>query len=147
VLIAAYIVPAIFISLQLTGNPIPQLGLGSTMSGTDISLLAKLDQVVVDLGFGKYTTTTAGSTLNMFVYTMSLMIGTAGLPHVIMRFFTVPTVAAARSSAGWALVFIALLYTTAPAVAAMAKMNLIRTITPGVVMQNTDPYAADSQIK
>jgi cation/acetate symporter len=147
VLIAAYIVPAIFISLQLTGNPIPQLGLGSTMSGTDVSLLAKLDQVVVDLGFGKYTTTTAGSTLNMFVYTMSLMIGTAGLPHVIMRFFTVPTVAAARSSAGWALVFIALLYTTAPAVAAMAKMNLIRTITPGVVMQNTDPYAADSQIK
>ncbi|PKO38522.1 MAG: cation acetate symporter, partial [Betaproteobacteria bacterium HGW-Betaproteobacteria-6] len=92
VLIAAYIVPAIFISLQLTGNPIPQLGLGSTMSGTDVSLLAKLDQVVVDLGFGKYTTTTAGSTLNMFVYTMSLMIGTAGLPHVIMRFFTVPTV-------------------------------------------------------
>lgn len=147
VLIAAYIVPAIFISLQLTGNPIPQLGLGSTMSGTDVSLLAKLDKVVVELGFGQYTTTTAGSTLNMFVYTMSLMIGTAGLPHVIMRFFTVPTVAAARSSAGWALVFIALLYTTAPAVAAMAKMNLLRTVTPGLVMQNTDPYAADAQIK
>ena len=147
VLIAAYIVPAIFISLQLTGNPIPQLGLGSNIAGTDVSLLQKLDEVVVELGFGKYTTTTAGSTLNMFVYTMSLMIGTAGLPHVIMRFFTVPTVAAARSSAGWALVFIALLYTTAPAVAAMAKMNLIRTVTPGVVLQNADPYAADSQIE
>ncbi|MBK9019259.1 MAG: cation acetate symporter [Sulfuritalea sp.] len=147
VLIAAYIIPAIFISVQLTGNPIPQLGLGSNIVGQDISLLARLDTVVTDLGFGKYTTTTAGSTLNMFVYTMSLMIGTAGLPHVIMRFFTVPTVAAARSSAGWALVFIALLYTTAPAVAAMAKTNLIRTITPGVVMQGTTPYAADAQIK
>jgi len=147
VLILAYTVPAIFISLQLTGNPIPQLGLGSNMVGTDLTLLQKLDQVVVDLGFGQYTTTTAGSTLNMFVYTMSLMIGTAGLPHVIMRFFTVPKVEDARYSAGWALVFIAILYTTAPAVAAMAKMNLIRTVTPGVVMQNTDPYAADSQIK
>ena len=147
VLIAAYIIPAVFISIQLTGNPIPQLGLGSNLTGQDISLLAKLDTVVTDLGFGKYTTTTAGSTLNMFVYTMSLMIGTAGLPHVIMRFFTVPTVKDARSSAGWALVFIALLYTTAPAVAAMAKTNLIRTITPGVVMQGTTPYAADAQIK
>jgi len=147
VLIAAYIIPAVFISLQLTGNPIPQLGLGSNLTGQDVSLLSKLDMVVTDLGFGKYTTTTAGSTLNMFVYTMSLMIGTAGLPHVIMRFFTVPTVKDARSSAGWALVFIALLYTTAPAVAAMAKTNLIRTITPGVVMQNADPYAADSQIQ
>ncbi|PKO88205.1 MAG: cation acetate symporter [Betaproteobacteria bacterium HGW-Betaproteobacteria-10] len=147
VLILAYTVPAIFISLQLTGNPIPQLGLGSNMTGTDVSLLAKLDQVVVDLGFGQYTTTTAGSKLNMFVYTLSLMIGTAGLPHVIMRFFTVPKVSDARISAGWALIFIAILYTTAPAVAAMAKMNLIRTVTPGVVMQNTDPYAADSQLK
>ncbi|MCF8149332.1 MAG: cation acetate symporter [Burkholderiaceae bacterium] len=147
VLILAYIIPAIFISIQLTGNPIPQLGLGSNLIGQDISMLSKLDSVVTDLGFGKYTTTTAGSTLNMFVYTMSLMIGTAGLPHVIMRFFTVPSVAAARSSAGWALVFIAILYTTAPAVAAMAKTNLIRTITPGVVMQSADPYAADSQIQ
>ncbi len=147
VLILAYTVPAVFISLQLTGNPLPQLGLGGNMVGTDVSLLSKLDQVVTDLGFGKYTTSTAGSTLNMFVYTMSLMIGTAGLPHVIMRFFTVPTVKDARSSAGWALVFIAILYTTAPAVAAMAKMNLIRTVTPGVVMQNTDPYTADAQIK
>ncbi len=147
VLIFAYTVPAIFISLQLTGNPIPQLGLGSNLAGSDISLLQKLDTIVVDLGFGQYTTSTAGSTLNMFVYTLSLMIGTAGLPHVIMRFFTVPTVAAARSSAGWALVFIAILYTTAPAVGAMAKMNLLRTMTPGVVMQNADPYAHDSQIK
>ncbi len=147
VLIFAYTIPAIFISMQLTGNPIPQLGLGSSLSGQDISLLAKLDQVVTELGFGRYTTTTAGSTLNMFVYTFSLMIGTAGLPHVIMRFFTVPTVAAARSSAGWALVFIAILYTTAPAVAAMAKTNLIRTITPGVVLQNADIYGSDSAIK
>ena len=147
VLILAYTVPAIFISLQLTGNPIPQLGLGSNMVGTDVTLLQKLDQVVFDLGFGKYTTTTAGSTLNMFVYTLSLMIGTAGLPHVIMRFFTVPKVEDARYSAGWALVFIAILYTTAPAVAAMAKMNLIRTVTPGVVMQGVDPYTAESQIK
>jgi len=146
VLIAAYIIPAIFISIQLTGNPIPQLGLGSSLVGQDISLLQRLDKVVTELGFPNYTTSDAGGMLNMFVYTMSLMIGTAGLPHVIMRFFTVPTVAAARSSAGWALVFIALLYTTAPAVAAMAKTNLIRTITPGVVMGNADPYAADSQI-
>ncbi len=147
VLIFAYTIPAIFISMQLTGNPIPQLGLGSNIVGQDISLLAKVDQVVTDLGFGKYTTTTAGSTLNMFVYTLSLMIGTAGLPHVIMRFFTVPSVKAARSSAGWALVFIAILYTTAPAVAAMAKTNLLRTINPGVVMQNVDPYHLDAAIK
>ncbi len=147
VLIFAYTVPAIFISLQLTGNPIPQLGLGSSLVGQDISLLQKLDMITTELGFGQYTTTTAGSTLNMFVYTLSLMIGTAGLPHVIMRFFTVPTVAAARSSAGWALVFIAILYTTAPAVGAMAKTNLIRTITPGVVMENADVYAKDNAIQ
>ena len=146
VLISAYIIPAIFISIQLTGNPIPQLGLGSNIVGQDVSLLHKLDLVVSDLGFANYTTSDAGGMLNMFVYTMSLMIGTAGLPHVIMRFFTVPTVAAARSSAGWALIFIGLLYTTAPAVAAMAKTNLLRTITPGVVMGNADPYAADSQL-
>jgi cation/acetate symporter len=147
VLIVAYTVPAVFISLQLTGNPIPQLGLGSNLAGQDVSLLSKLDQVVTELGFGKYTTSLPGSTLNMFMYTMSLMIGTAGLPHVIMRFFTVPSVKDARSSAGWALVFIAILYTTAPAVAAMAKTNLIRTITPGVVMQNADPFGAESAIK
>jgi cation/acetate symporter len=135
VLILAYTVPAMFISLQLTGNPIPQLGLGSNISGTDISLLQKLDQVVTDLGFGQYTTSVPGSTLNMFVYTMSLMIGTAGLPHVIMRFFTVAKVSDARSSAGWALVFIAILYTTAPAVGAMAKLNLHGTVNTAVGLQ------------
>ena len=128
VLIFAYTIPAIFISLSLTGNPIPQLGLGSTMSGTDVFLLDRLDQVLRDLGFTDYTTMVRGSSLNMIVYTMSLMIGTAGLPHVIIRFFTVPKVRDARSSAGWALVFIAILYTTAPAVAAMARLNLIETI-------------------
>ncbi|MCK6405806.1 MAG: cation acetate symporter [Rhodocyclaceae bacterium] len=146
VLICAYIVPAVFISLNLTGNPIPQLGLGSTMSGSDIALLTRLDTVVTELGFGKYTTTTAGSTLNMFVYTMSLMIGTAGLPHVIMRFFTVPKVADARSSAGWALIFIALLYTTAPAVAAMAKYNLHATVNTAVA-KGGDLYAPEASIK
>ncbi len=146
VLILAYTVPAIFISLQLTGIPLPQLGLGGDYAGTDVSLLAKLDQVVTDLGFGKYTTTTAGSTLNMFVYTLSLMIGTAGLPHVIMRFFTVPKVKDARSSAGWALVFIAILYTTAPAVAAMAKLNLHGTVNTAVATGG-DLYAPEASIK
>ena len=120
VLILAYTIPAIFISLQLTGNPLPQIGLGSTIQGTDVYLLDRLDQVVTELGFSEYTTQVRGDTLNMFVYTMSLMIGTAGLPHVIIRFFTVPKVRDARTSAGWALVFIAILYTTAPAVSAMA---------------------------
>ena len=147
VLIIAYTVPAVFISLQLTGNPLPQLGLGSDMAGTSVPLLTKLDHVVQELGFDKYTTAVPGSKLNMFLYTLSLMIGTAGLPHVIMRFFTVPSVKDARASAGWALVFIALLYTVAPAVAAMAKMNLIRTINPGIVMQNADPYGPDAAIK
>jgi len=128
VLIFAYTIPAIFISMQLTGVPIPQLGLGSTMSGSEVYLLDRLDQVLTDLGFAQYTTQARLSYLNMFVYTMSLMIGTAGLPHVIIRFFTVPKVKDARSSAGWALVFIAILYTTAPAVAAMARLNLVETI-------------------
>ncbi len=132
VLIFAYTVPAVFISLQLTDNPIPQLGLGGELAdGTP--LLAKLDQVVKDLGFGEYTTSVMGSKLNMFAYTLSLMIGTAGLPHVIIRFFTVPKVSDARLSAGWALVFIAILYTTAPAVAAMARLNLSETIQPGKI--------------
>ena len=130
VLIFAYTIPAIFISLNLTGNPLPQLGLGSTMAGTDTYLLDRLDQVVSELGFAEYTTQVQISYFNMFVYTMSLMIGTAGLPHVIIRFFTVPKVADARTSAGWALVFIAILYTTAPAVAAMARLNLMTTIEP-----------------
>ena len=129
VLIFAYTIPAIFISLNLTGNPFPQLGLGSTLAdGTYV--LDKLNQTVTELGFAEYTTSTRGSTLNMFVYTLSLMIGTAGLPHVIIRFFTVPSVKDARRSAGWALVFIAILYTTAPAVAAMARLNLMDTIEP-----------------
>jgi cation/acetate symporter len=131
VLIFAYTIPAVFISFQLTGNPIPQLGLGSTLSdGSGVYLLDKLDLVVTELGFKEYTTDNMGSYVNMFAYTLSLMVGTAGLPHVIMRFFTVPSVQAARSSAGYALVFIALLYTVAPAVGAMARLNLMNTIEP-----------------
>ncbi|MFT5593068.1 MAG: cation/acetate symporter [Oceanicoccus sp.] len=130
ILILAYTIPAIFISLSLTGNPIPQLGFGSTLSGSDVYLLDRLDQVVTELGFAEYTTNVRLSTVNMFAYTLSLMIGTAGLPHVIIRFFTVPKVKDARSSAGWALVFIAILYTTAPAVAGMARLNLMNTIEP-----------------
>jgi cation/acetate symporter len=128
VLILAYTIPAIFISLNLTGNPIPQLGLGSTMIGSDVYLLDRLDQVVSELGFAEYTTHARLSTVNMFAYTMSLMIGTAGLPHVIIRFFTVPKVKDARASAFWALLFISILYTTAPAVAGMARLNMINTI-------------------
>ncbi len=127
IMIIAYTIPAIFISFMLTGNPIPQLGLGGTLEDGS-HLLDKLDQIITDLGFKEYTTNARLSLFNMFFYTLSLMIGTAGLPHVIMRFFTVPSVKAARSSAGWALVFIAILYTTAPAVAAMARLNLITTI-------------------
>lgn len=130
VLITAYTIPAIFISIQLTGNPVPQLGLGSTLIGENVYLLDKLDQIVTDLGFSEYTTGPRLSTLNMTFYTMSLMIGTAGLPHVIIRFFTVPSVKDARTSAGWALVFIAILYTTAPAIAGMARLNLMTTIEP-----------------
>jgi len=130
VLILAYTIPAVFISLSLTGNPLPQLGFGSTLSGSDVYLLDKLDQVVTELGFAEYTTSVRLNTVNMFAYTLSLMIGTAGLPHVIIRFFTVPKVKDARSSAGWALVFIAILYTTAPAVAGMARLNLMNTIEP-----------------
>ncbi len=129
VLIFAYTVPAIFISLHLTGTALPQLGLGSHMVGSDMFLLDKLDKTLVDLGFGAYTVQ-KGNTLNIFLYTLSLMIGTAGLPHVITRFFTVPKVKDARSSVGWSLVFIAILYTTAPAVGAMARLNLMETIHP-----------------
>ncbi|MDD3448356.1 MAG: cation acetate symporter [Gammaproteobacteria bacterium] len=133
VLIFAYTVPAIFISLNLTDNPIPQLGLGSAMAdGSGVHLLDKLDQVLVELGFNQYTAQ-KGETLNIFLLTLSLMIGTAGLPHVIIRFFTVPKVRDARASAGWALVFIALLYTTAPAVGAMAILNFVNTVQTGEV--------------
>ena len=131
VLIFAYTVPAVFISLQLTGTPLPQLGLGGTLAdGT--YLLDKLDMILQDLGFAAYTAQKTG-TLNMVLYTLALMIGTAGLPHVIMRFFTVPRVTDARKSAGWALFFIALLYTVAPAVGAMSFYNLINTIQTGPV--------------
>ena len=134
VLIIAYTVPAIFISLQLTGSALPQLGLigGYAPSGGEVTMLAKLDSVVTELGFKAYTSDSANM-FNMFLFTMSLMIGTAGLPHVIIRFFTVPKVADARSSAGWSLVFIALLYTVAPAVGSMARLNLTTTFWPGAV--------------
>ena len=129
VLIVAYTIPAVFISLNLTGNPIPPLGLFSNETASGMPLLQKLDLLVTDLGFTAYTADIPNK-LNMFLFTLSLMIGTAGLPHVIIRFFTVPKVSDARSSAGWALVFIALLYTTAPAVGSMALINLIDTIYP-----------------
>ncbi|MBN2631465.1 MAG: cation acetate symporter [Rhodobacteraceae bacterium] len=132
VLIIAYTIPAIFISLNLTGSFLPQLGLigGYAPQGGDVAVLAKLDSLVTELGFTAYTADT-NNMFNMILFTMSLMIGTAGLPHVIVRFFTVPRVADARSSAGWALVFIALLYTVAPAVGAMARLNLTTTFWPG----------------
>ena len=129
VLMIAYIVPAIFISLQLTGNPVPQLGMFGTDVASGTPILQKLDMLVTDLGFDQYTADVPNK-LNMFLLTMSLMIGTAGLPHVIIRFFTVPKVSDARTSAGWTLIFIALLYTTAPAVGSMARMNIINTIYP-----------------
>ena len=137
VLIIAYTIPALFISLQLTGNVLPQLGLiGSyAPSGGDVAFLAKLDAVVTELGFKAYTAESSNM-FNMFLFTMSLMIGTAGLPHVIIRFFTVPKVADARSSAGWALVFIALLYTVAPAVGSMARLNLTTTMWPNAITGN-----------
>ncbi|WP_342070913.1 sodium:solute symporter family protein [Yoonia algicola] len=133
VLILAYTIPAVFISLQLTGNPIPGLGLfGQTTASAgegSVYLLQKLDQIVTELGFASYTAAHM-DTLNMVLFTLSLMIGTAGLPHVIMRFFTVPKVSDARWSAGWALVFIALLYLTAPAVGAMARLNITNLMWP-----------------
>ncbi len=137
VLIIAYTIPALFISLNLTGNILPQLGLiGSyAPSGGDVSFLAKLDSVVKELGFAAYTADTSNM-FNMFLVTMSLMIGTAGLPHVIIRFFTVPKVSDARSSAGWALVFIALLYTVAPAVGSMARLNITTTFWPNAETGN-----------
>ena len=129
VLIIAYTIPAVFIAMQLTGNPIPMFGLFGTHVETGMPLLDRLDIVVRDLGFAEYTAD-VDNKLNMFLFTLSLMIGTAGLPHVIIRFFTVPKVADARWSAGWTLIFIALLYLTAPAVAAMARLNLVDTIYP-----------------
>jgi len=127
VLIFAFTVPAVFISLQMVGNPIPQLGFGGTMAdGT--YLLDKLNQLSVDIGFAEYTSMGMDNRINVFFITAALMFGTAGLPHVIVRFFTVPKVRDARISAGYALFFIALLYTTAPAVATFARTNLIQTV-------------------
>lgn len=139
VLIIAYTIPAIFISLQLTGNPIPPLGLFSNHIESGVPLLAKLDSVVRELGFQDYTADVSNK-LNMTLFTLSLMVGTAGLPHVIIRFFTVPKVADARWSAGWALVFIATLYLSAPAVAAMARLNLLDTIYPEGPQQGAIRY-------
>ncbi|GAB5488796.1 MAG: cation acetate symporter [Parasphingorhabdus sp.] len=128
VLIFAYMVPAFFISFLVTGNPIPQLGLGSTVNdGSGLYVLQKLDLVLQDMGFGAYTDGSK-SMIDVFCITAALMVGTAGLPHVIVRFFTVPKASDARKSAGWALIFIALLYTTAPAVGAFARINFIETV-------------------
>lgn len=141
VLMVAYIIPAIFISLNLTGNPIPQLGMFGNDVSTGMPILQKLDMLVADLGFAQYTTDVPNK-LNMFLLTMSLMIGTAGLPHVIIRFFTVPKVSDARISAGWTLIFIALLYTTAPAVGSMARLNIINTVYPQGLNQPALAYEA-----
>ncbi|MCC4272921.1 sodium:solute symporter family protein [Marinomonas communis] len=139
VLIVAYTIPAVFISLQLTDTFIPAIGLFSEHTQSGMPLLQKLDEVVRELGFRDYTAD-VDNKLNMVLFTLSLMIGTAGLPHVIIRFFTVPKVADARWSAGWALVFIALLYLTAPAVASMARLNLMTTIYPEGPTENSIAY-------
>lgn len=136
VLITAYLIPAIFISFMLTGNPIPQFGYGSQLSENGMQLLGtsggylldKLNEVQKDLGFAAYTSRGAKSMIDVFMITFALMVGTAGLPHIIIRFFTTPTIRGARASAGWALLFIAILYTTAPAVASFVKLNLIHTL-------------------
>tara|TARA_B110001452_G_scaffold227508_1_gene202462 strand:+ start:685 stop:2433 length:1749 start_codon:yes stop_codon:yes gene_type:complete len=140
VLIFAYLVPAIFISILMTGNPIPQLGFGNTLIDSSTYLLDKLDKVTVELGFTAYTQNSK-STIDIFCITAALMFGTAGLPHVIVRFFTVPKVSDARKSAGYALVFIAILYSTAPAVSAFARMNFIDSV------QETEYKSAPSWFK
>lgn len=136
VLIFAYMVPAIFISMQLTGNPVPQLGLGSTVADGTF-LLDKLDGVLSELGFAEYTSGRKGMT-DIFMITLALMVGTAGLPHVIVRFFTVPRVKDARLSAGYALVFISILYTTAPAVAAFGIYNAIDSVSEKPIAELPD---------
>lgn len=149
VLIFAYTVPAVFIAIQVTNTPIPQLSFGSEVAAGlaasagengSATLLVKLNQIVTELGFPAYTDGTK-STTDVFFITLALMVGTAGLPHVLVRFFTVPTVRAARSSAGWALLFIAILYTTAPAVGALARYNLTTTIQAGPVTEATSNLA------
>jgi cation/acetate symporter len=143
VLIFAYTIPAVFISLQIAGTPIPQLGLGGHMG--DMNFLAKLDKVVTEFGFSAYTSGNK-TMIDVFCITLALMAGTAGLPHVIVRFFTVPKVHDARVSAGWALVFIAILYTTAPAVGAMARYNLQATVNTAVA-SGGDVFAPEASIK
>ena len=127
IMIFAYLVPALYISLMMTGSPIPQIGLGGNLIGSEDSVLGRLDNVLSDLGFQEYTATDR-SKIDMAAITMALMLGTAGLPHVIVRFFTVPKVSDARKSAAYALLFIAILYTTAPAVGAFARLNFIDTV-------------------
>ena len=145
VLIFAFTVPAVFISIELTGIPLPQIGLGSTMAdGSGVYLLEKLNATISDLGFDRFTDP-EHSTVNILLLTLSLMIGTAGLPHVIIRFFTVRKVADARKSVGWALVFIAILYTTAPAVGAMARLNLMQTIQTGPVGEASSNLAYENR--
>jgi cation/acetate symporter len=143
VMIFAYTVPAIFISLIITGNAIPQLGFISNVRSDDISMLDKLNEVVTGLGFGAYTETSK-TKLDVFAITAALMFGTAGLPHVIVRFFTVRSASAARYSAGWALVFIALLYTTAPAVGAFARLNFINTVNDATYIEDGEDYDASA---
>jgi len=146
VLIFAYTVPAVFISMMMTGNPVPQLGFGDTLAADNsVYLLDKLDGLTKELGFNEYTSGKK-STIDVFFITAALMVGTAGLPHVIVRFFTVPKVRDARKSAGWALLFIALLYTTAPAVSTFARVNMINTIN-GEDAAGTDYAKAPSWIK
>ncbi len=144
VLIFAYTVPAIFISLMITGNPLPQLGFISNIKGEDVSMLSKLDQTVRDLGFTSFLTTEK-STFDIFCITAALMFGTAGLPHVIIRFFTVPRPSDARLSAGWALVFIAALYTVAPAVGAFSRYNVINTVNETIYVAPGEAYAANAE--
>ena len=144
VLIFAYTVPAIFIALQITGSAIPQFAFGSTVQGDSMYLLEKLDQVVTALGFAAYTDGTK-STFDIFCIAAALMFGTAGLPHVLVRFFTVPKVRDARYSAGWALFFIGLLYLTAPAVGSMARLNLTQTIQTGTVGTETGNLAYEQR--
>jgi cation/acetate symporter len=148
VLIFAYMVPAIFISLMLTGHVLPQTGFGADLLGSGTHLLDKLNGLSTDLGFAEYTKGSK-STIDVFCITAALMVGTAGLPHVIVRFFTVPKVSDARKSAGWALFFIAILYTTAPAVAAFARVNMIETINgkdgQGVIAAEAPTWIANWQ--
>ncbi|MBT5836623.1 MAG: cation acetate symporter [Hellea sp.] len=139
VLIFAYTVPAIFISIIVTNNPIPQLGFIGNIAGSDVPMLSKLNSVVTELGFKEYTSTTK-SNVDIFCITAALMFGTAGLPHVIIRFFTVKSAKAARKSAGWALMFIALLYTVAPAVGAFARMNFIDTVNEATYIGNSENF-------